>query len=72
MSVFEPKLTDEARRDVMRTFSRDAEDMLSKATAHVKQGRYLSLFQTNLETAMMYLNKAIAHDGLKAGDSDGA
>jgi hypothetical protein len=41
----------------------DAESLLNRAE-YVSPGRYRSLFQTNLETAMMFLNKAIAFDGI--------
>lgn len=42
---------------------RDAEQLLDRSN-HVAPGRYRSLFQTHLETAMMFLNKAIAFDGV--------
>lgn len=61
-----------AQQDVMRTFERDFEDLMSKAIANVKGGRNFALFSTKLEEAAMWLNKAIAHDGLKDGGSDGA
>lgn len=41
----------------------DAESLLERAN-YVAPGRYRSLFQTHLETAMMFLNKAIAFDGV--------
>lgn len=41
----------------------DAESLLDRAK-YVAPGRYKSLFQTHLETAMMFLNKAIAFDGV--------
>lgn len=72
MSLFDPKPTDTAQHDAMRGLAIDADALLVKAAQTVKPGRYFALFQTNLETAMMYLNKAIAHDGLKDSGSDGA
>jgi len=41
----------------------DAQSLLDRAN-YVAPGRYRSLFQTHLETAMMFLNKAIAFDGV--------
>ena len=41
----------------------DAESLLERSH-FVAPGRYRSLFQTHLETAMMFLNKAIAFDGI--------
>jgi hypothetical protein len=41
----------------------DAESLHSRAE-YVAPGRYRSLFETHLETAMMFLNKAIAFDGV--------
>jgi hypothetical protein len=43
--------------------SSDAEQLLSRAN-FVAPGRYRDLFQQHLETAMMFLNKAIAFDGV--------
>jgi hypothetical protein len=41
----------------------DANSLLDRAN-FVAPGRYRSLFQTHLETAMMFLNKAISFDGV--------
>ena len=41
----------------------DAEQLLSRSQ-YISPGRYRSLFETHLETAMMFLNKAIAFDGV--------
>jgi len=49
------KLAEQARMDAQMLFER---------ASYVAPGRYRTLFQTNLETAMMFLNKAIAFDGV--------
>lgn len=54
--------------DRMNKFAGDFEQISDAARLSVKPGRNLSLFQTKLEEAAMFLNKAITHDGLIEND----
>lgn len=54
--------------DTMRKFASDFEIISDRARLSVKPGRNLSLFQTKLEEAAMFLNKAITHDGILEND----
>lgn len=54
--------------DKMNQFAGDFEQIADRARLSVKGGRNLSLFQTKLEEAAMFLNKAITHDGLIEND----
>lgn len=56
--------------DKMSKFAGDFEQIADSARLSVRAGRNLSLFQTKLEEAAMFLNKAITHDGLI--DNDGS
>jgi hypothetical protein len=62
-SVFGSLPFGESQARLASLAKRDAESLLDRAN-YVAPGRYRSLFQTNLETAMMFLNKAIAFDGI--------
>lgn len=53
----------DAQLKLKQLASSDAESLHSRAE-YVAPGRYRSLFETHLETAMMFLNKAIAFDGV--------
>lgn len=73
MSVFRSRAMSPAQIDKFNQFAGDFEVISDRARLSVKPGRNLSLFQTKLEEAAMFLNKAIAHDGLIDGsESDGA
>lgn len=60
--------------DKMSKFAGEFEQLSDSARLSVRAGRNLSLFQTKLEEAAMFLNKAITHDGLIESDDkdDGA
>ena len=64
MSVFRGKNVDDEQKALMEEAAMAAEEMVA-LVSKVRGGRYKSLFQTNLEDAMMWLNKAIAHDGIE-------
>jgi hypothetical protein len=62
-SPFRPAIFGDAQLKLSQLASSDAESLHSRAE-YVAPGRYRSLFETHLETAMMFLNKAIAFDGV--------
>lgn len=63
MGIFDRKELNESQQRLIDLARLDAEQLLDRANM-VKNGRYKSLFTTHLEEAMMFLNKAIAHDGI--------
>ena len=73
---FRSKTLGEHQKKLSELARSDAEQLLSRAE-YTPHGRYRSLFQTHLETAMMFLNKAITFDGVldvpstKENDDDG-
>lgn len=71
MGTYDSVKCNQNQIDRMDHFRLDFEHLSTKAAQTVKPGRLLSLAQTKLEEASLYLNKAIAYDGL-VGDSDGA
>ena len=62
-SPFRPAIFGDAQLKLSQLASSDAESLHNRAE-YVAPGRYRSLFETHLETAMMFLNKAIAFDGV--------
>jgi hypothetical protein len=62
-SVFGSLPFGESQQRMVSLAASDAESLQSRAE-YVSPGRYRSLFLTHLETAMMFLNKAIAFDGI--------
>jgi hypothetical protein len=62
-SVFGSLPFGESQQRMVSLAKSDAESLAARAE-YVSPGRYRSLFLTHLETAMMFLNKAIAFDGI--------
>lgn len=59
--------------DKMSKFAGEFENISDSARLSVRAGRNLSLFQTKLEEAAMFLNKAITHDGIiETDETDGS
>lgn len=72
MGTYDSVKVNQGQADRLEHFRLDFQHLSEKAAQTVKPGRLLSLAQTKLEEAAMFLNKAIAHDGLIDDDSDGA
>jgi hypothetical protein len=64
MGIFDSVEMSPEQQDARNRCQSSAE-LLYDSARRVKNGRYKSLFQTKLEEAMMFLNKAIAHDGIE-------
>ena len=62
-SPFRPKNLGSHQVKIQQLAQGDAESLLDRSR-YIAPGRYRSLFETHLETAMMFLNKAIAFDGV--------
>ena len=62
-SPFRRKNLGEHQLRLVELATHDADKLHARAH-YVAPGRYRSLFVTHLETAMMFLNKAIAFDGV--------
>jgi len=62
-SPFRSRNIGEHQAKMVDLIAADAEQLLERSH-YVTNGRYKSLFLTNFETAIMYLNKAIAFDGV--------